>query len=208
MAYPTVAQITEFLEAQGLTAPADLDEFLASVIKEWELRTGYIPFLGEASETEWKFDVPVASDIVDFKGGFWAISEVLTGVYGTSVGTESVLNTGHLLLPNNAVLEGKPYTGMKLISGPMAGWTRGQSDFQSIVVTGKRGWPAIPDDVFQAIKERAAGDALAEIMQGTGSASEVKQGPVTIKYDTDENKSKVSLWSRGFDRAVSRYRRD
>jgi hypothetical protein len=58
--------------------------------------------------------------------------------------------TGYETVPDNALLDGRPITGLLRVGGSW-GYERGR-----VRVTGRFGWPAVPDDIAQATLLQAA----------------------------------------------------
>jgi hypothetical protein len=204
-AYPTTDELQTFLEDQGLTAPADaqLNLHRLRAIEDLEVRTGYRPFLADASESEWRFDPPAFHSPLNLSGGFWAISEVRIGL--TDIDTDGTLlteETDYILLPNNHIALNRPIEEIQFVVSP-------GSRARSIKIKGARGFSAtIPSDVYQAIIERAAALAMLEIVQGHSIATEIKQGPIDITYSPNAANDKIGKWNSGFNDVVRRYRRN
>lgn len=200
-AWPTEAEVGAAVASQGLTAPADLDVHIGAAITSFQDMTGFNPFLEGASDDR-RYDPPEYSDTLDLRGGFTSVTEVRVGLsYSDTTGTVLVETRDFDLLPLNARERNKPFTSIRFQSslGCLP---------NSIKVTGLPGFDdEIPDDAWLAVRDAAMGLALLEILSGASTASEVQQGPVRIKFDNEEGRSKIDRWLAGLKTVAARYKR-
>lgn len=71
----------------------------------------------------------------------------------TGSGSTWTAVTGYETVPDNALADGRPITGLRRPNGI---WTWQASSTTRVRVTARFGWPAIPDDVVQATLIQAA----------------------------------------------------
>lgn len=193
--YPTVAEISSALTEQGVAVPSTLDQIVAAAISDFEQGTGYVPFLGSATEESRTYDPPYkAQDLtLNLKGGFWAIESVV-------ISDVTLAAEYYDLLPLNAEADGRGYNEIRFRVHP--GY-----EPASVVVTGKRGYAEeLPDDVYQAIFDEAQRRAVLKSQSGGEQVSEVKQGLVTIKLASGSTSSLEDIESR-YAQKVLDYRR-
>lgn len=203
-AYPTAAELVTFLG--GLPDPVTVDvttagRHMARAVNELEQRTGYRPFLGATAVASYHFDPPTGPSYrMSLEGGFWTVTAVYADAYGGYDGT-LVDPTNYDLLPINRSLDGGPITDIQFRTyvGSQPG---------AIRVDGKRGYAqALPDDLFQALLERAAVYALPTSYEGEGPVKRRKQGEREVEYGMEAGRSRASQWSKNFDTTISRYMR-
>ena len=187
---------------------AEFSVYTGAAVEEFQRRSGWVPF-DEVAPSNWYFDPPIDSPenvskevVLELGNGFTTISEVRTGVSASDDnGTLLTSGTDYDLLPYNAARYSRPFEAILFKVSP-------GTVNRSIKIVGTPGFQAsIPDDVYQAVLERAAALALPRVQQAVGQATEVKQGPVTVKYATDEHQDRLSLWNDNFERTVMRYMR-
>lgn len=195
-AWPTEAQVASALESQGLTAPDDISIHIGAAIAAWESLTGWPDFLcdDESDPVTYTFDPPQYGTILEPNFGFVVADEVRTGATALTAGRD------YRLLPLNAALDNRPYTGIEIFAMPT---TRGS--VQADLVRGY--WTEIDDDVWLAVRDYAMRLAILEMLEGESTASEVRQGPVTLKFDNDEGRSKLDRWDKQFRSLARRYQR-
>ena len=187
-AWITEPELATYLAALGVARPAGvtLTDVIAAVVSEWERRTGWSPFVAESTASVATFAATDGNGILRLPSGYTSI---------TSITVDGLAMTSGL---DYAVW---PETQTPISRVQFRGCV--QTAPPSIVVTGKRGWGAtIPDDVWQAVRARAAYAVNAMASEINGNLIGVRQGSVQINY---------SVTGRGvmnqFETAVNRYRR-
>ena len=203
-AYPTATELVAFLG--GLPEPVTVDattagRHMSRAVAELEQRTGFRPFLGATAVATYNFDPPTGPGMVmSLRGGFWSVTAVYADAYDDFAGT--LLDPAdYELLPRNHALDGKPVTEIKFrrYVGSESG---------AIRVDGKRGYAqALPDDLFEALLERAAVYALPASYGGEGPITRRKQGDREEQYGLEAGRSRTSQWVENFDATISRYTR-
>lgn len=117
-------------------------------------------------------------DISTTTGLIVALDEADTGTFSTTL----TINTDFILLPANAAddVPVQPYTTIRLVNGhrfPMS-----SSGRPGARVTGKHGWPAVPDDinranVIQAVQLFKSADApFGGLSFGDGTSLRIRSG--------------------------------
>lgn len=137
---PTSMQLANRLYAAGvISAPPsetqaqiDYDGACESAAEAWEEMTGFDPFLAEGTDSTRVFDGD-GSCIVPLRGGYVSITSVSLN------GTGRTLNTDYRLMPENAVLDGKPITYIKWGGGVGRPFPAYSGYAGPVSVTGKRG---------------------------------------------------------------------
>lgn len=175
---------------------------VASVVAEFERRTGWKPFLAEAVDSARYFDYTDQYGELQLNGGYVSITSV------TVSGTLQTVNTNYTLEPRNAVSDGYPYTH---INFPYGGWRTGYPTTpNSIVIVGKRGFATeLPADVWQSVQEAAALVALTSI-ENLQSIASISMDGFSKAFDVVgivTQKDLLTTWNKGFDIKVSQYRR-
>lgn len=192
-AYPTEADLQAFLIAAGISAeaPSGVGTYASGAAEEWEMKTGYKPFLADSADSTEYFDGPAPSCYLDLRGGYVSITSLATGITATdTTGTVQTVNSDYF-----PVYSGDTIVGIDF-NAPLFGK-------RTIKIVGKRGYSAsIPDEVYNAILQKAAADC-APYLTGLGDLKSIKQGPVEYQF----NESSLKLWASAFDRLALRYRR-
>jgi hypothetical protein len=156
--YPVAADLTSYLDVGGLTLDAtQVGIAVLAGIEAFQRETGRHMLAGKtvanvvvAAQTR-TFRLPTDPfGYVDFRADLAAApSAVAYQPYG---GTEEAwtVSEHYVLLPENALLDGRPYTGMQSRG---RGWGQAAWDYgASIEVTGSWGYgTAIPEDAWQAM---------------------------------------------------------
>lgn len=202
MANPTGTDVQTFLTGMGITAPGsvDLDGLASSAILEFESRTGRQKYEGDATTTAVRYTLPwpVGRRIILPIADVWALTEVRTGYKGAGTGTVLTDYTDYLTHPQNSSLSGRPVEAIEFVYTP-------DLSPGAILITGKLGYAAtMPDDVFGAIVNNAAANALIQIAGASGLVTEQKQGDRSVKYG-DKEQSTINRLMAEFDRVASRY---
>lgn len=227
-AYPDQQDIERILRSTGLfdadaldTAILDLDleTLAAAAIREWEMATGWIPFLADSVAVTRYFDpqgpnfrpqVGGGGYVMDLGTGLISLTSITTGVSATAPGSVLTLDTDYWLTPYNADELGYPWTGISFLV-PQWGTRR------SIKVIGRFGYSmTVPDDAWLAIGHKAVTLALPEIASFiTGGVRKFTELGVTEEYGEGflygtggkDDGSIGGVWGREWARAVTRYKR-
>lgn len=175
---------------------------VASVVAEFERRTGWMPFLADAVAGTWYFDNTDAYGELAFDGGFVTISSL------TINGTLQTLNTNYTTEPRNAVNLGQPITRINMVHG---GFRTGYPTTpNNIVVVGRRGYTTtLPADVWQAVQEMAALVALTSV-ENLQSIASISMDGFSKAFDVVgviTQKDLLTSWGKKFDVKVQQYMR-
>lgn len=119
--WPTLLDVQARLSEMGLTAPSDdtIEAQIAAAVGAWEKMTNYEPFLGSGND-ETRY-LTADTCLIDFGGGITAVPTSLTinGTYDDNGdyqnGTALVRNRDYILMPQNALAKGLPFTYCKLV---------------------------------------------------------------------------------------------
>jgi hypothetical protein len=195
-AYPTSAEVSARLTAEGINVPANVGYITEAAISRFESLTGYIPFLGDAAPTSWTYDPPLNTPFMSLDGGFWDVDSIVVD------GTTFTLNDDYILLPLNAAGRGRGWDAVEFRKHP-------GTERISVVVTGKRGYAEeLPYDAYEAIMSLAIAMSVAPSLQGTfGAFSRIKQGSVEVEGGNAEESSKASMYAKQFMSVVTKYKR-
>lgn len=189
-AYPTLAELTARMEAEGLTVPSNAQNRIYAAIERWEGLTGFKPFLGATSATARTFDPPSTNEYLNFDGGFWAITSVVCD------GDTLTETDDYDLLPLNAAADDRPWTALRFRRHM-------GSKLASIVVTGKRGYAEeLPYEVYEAIMDGAIAECIAPGILGLFvSPSRIKQGQIEIESDSGAGSKAIEYAQKFMDLA-------
>lgn len=194
--------------SQGLTAPSGMESHVIASVNAWDMLTGWDPYF-QVNETfdstsdsaTFVYDLPEFSGkILDLERPFTSIATVKTNISPTFSGDTLTIATDYRLLPLNYAVSGKPITKIQFVNVPYGG-------LSSISVTGVYGIAEIPDDVWLAVRDMAMRSAILEIIQGISTASELTQGPIKLKFDNEEGRSKMDRWESQFKSVARRHMR-
>lgn len=205
-AYPTDADLIRFLYGCGLVddaeaptgrAAADVIDYAAAVAaaqSAFEHKTGRVYRATTATQT---YDTPTdKGGLLDLRGDWSTVTGITRG------GDLLVEGTDYRLRP----LEGPPYRFVEfvaLITDPLVWASRG-----TLVVTGTRGSAAtVPDDVYQAVLERAA-LFVAPLFHGqlTQGAQSIKQDDASITYAGGQSLGALgSQWKDTWEQCLEDY---
>lgn len=182
--WPTPAEVALRLSGWGVTAPPGFDG--AAAVRE---AVGF--FEGLTGDSPWRAEsVPVTVNMVG--AGF-----ELVDLPGAFVTLESILVAGAPVAGQGLPVAG-PYRSVRLpVRVP---------EFAEVSVTGRRGVSeVIPDDLWFAVRDRAAVSAL--MTQGSnGPITRVQQDTVSIQY-AEAGGLNVDLILRRTESVMQRYRR-
>jgi len=218
-AWPTHSDLLTILVDTGLIASTDnitvAPDRIGAAVAELEKRTGRMPFLAE-TQTRY-FDPPgpntkrTASPLFPIRGGgnilvvdngFTNLVELKIGRTDTYEGTTLSENSQYYLRPVNAASDGTPYEAVEFIV-PIWGPP------QSVVIEADWGWGSeIPDDVWNAVLERAAA-GIVPVLSGkiTGGVQKVQLGINEFTFGTSAFASTLTGWDDHFRTVIRRYMR-
>lgn len=194
----------------------DLDTLVQAAATQFEMESGWIPFLGDSSDVTRYFDpagpnqrLPGSrggSYLLSLNAGLLTVTSFHAGFSGSSVGTALVSEDDYRLRPLNAVVENRPYTEIELLSG----WTWGLG--RSLRIIGRWGYGVmIPDDVWLAILHQAGNLALPILRERlTGGLVEWKEADAMERYGDaflTGDGSAGGRWMSEWSRIILRYRR-
>lgn len=209
--YPQDSDIQSFVTNAGLVVPSGFTftGYGAAASAEWEERTGWQPFLQDASATARIYnppgDRPTNRDWQNNQYGGARILNLYAGIANaaalTSVvcsGVTKVNGVDFFMAPINAPNIGRPYTRIEFVY-PFWGLQN------CITVTAQWGWGAIlPEDVWQAVLRIGARIAAEDMLEGTVSTPDtIKVGDEMIKQDQYDTLSQT--WAKAVSRTIKRY---
>lgn len=203
-AWPTYTEVGQTLLDAGLVTVAPSEDSLAphigAAIEEWERRTGFKPFK-QAASASYRYDPPDPDGILDLKAGFTAITAVAAFLTDTDeTGTVLTVLTDYELLPYDATTVDRPFT--RILFRRSVG-----SRKRSLKVTGTKGFDdEIPYEAWLAVMQEAAQRYVRDATASGGGATEIKQGPVTIKY-SEGSGSVLAQWEKAVEKTAPGYRR-
>lgn len=212
MAYPTGDELQAYLVTAGIIQPntneaLDYQGFMDAAIAQWELDTGYTPFLFDNNPINRFYDTP-DGDFLDLQGGLLNIEDPENF---TLDGRTLVVGTDFDLYPYDAIARGKPYTAVKFrykLDGRYA-------TPKNISLLGEFGYcNTLPADVRIALLSLAAFNLLPSASNTTvsnGTITQIRQDDVTISYGSNSSTnhySAVQLQQKSFyDKTLARYKR-
>lgn len=206
-----------------------IQNYLAARIQNWERTSGYMPFLcaqdsqGNPVQTTRIFNPPGnlnsptptggyywfsagavgRSNRLYVECGFTAISQIMVNVTFNYAGDSLTYLQDYLLLPNNSIVEGKPYNEVQFLWNMIGGID------QSITITGNFGYgTTVPADAWQAIIQGTAADLMGQIaLLQLGDAIEIEEKDEKVTLRTGKGVSAYSeladTWNRSFMRTMS-----
>ncbi len=198
MAWPTASDLVAYAAAQGLEIEtADAEALIVQAVADFEAHTGHSPFYASGVATA-RSVATERSVLLDLQCGAQSVVSVSVG--------------GTLLDPSTYRLvwrgvQGQPRSWVRAIERGMdwGPWSDGGPSVVSVTAD----WGAVPSGsslavgINRAVMDRAL--SIAESGAVTGELTEVRQGPVTLKYgeggSTSAHRSAnfasaVSMWSR------------
>ncbi len=221
-AYPSTGELAAFLVSLGLidmmqAATLPLQTFLDASIQAWEEQTGWHPFVKDSADVARRFDPPGPNRrggawssrggrwLLDLRAGLISVTSIVSG-YSASptnpqAGTALVAEEDYWLLPDEAPLEGKPYTEVEFGSAIWGG-------ARSIRIVGRWGYTAdIPGHIWQAILECGALMAQPGIVaQNVGGLLEWTE-EAHERYGEDPFGQFRKRWEMTLQTAVQLYQR-
>lgn len=213
-AYPTDAQIAAFVATTGVVLPSGyvFTNFGSMASEWWEERTGFQPFLQDASPSNRIYNPPgvgpgnTQTGNTQYGGG--RILNLQAAIANSSAfvsvnvqGYSSfVLGQDFWLTPVNAPSKKRPYTRIEF-QLPIF------STQYSVTVSAQWGWSAIiPDDAWQAILRKGAELAMLDILEGLRTATlTVKQGDETFTIDPGILAKSGEAWGNVATTTARRY---
>lgn len=178
----------------------------AGAAREFENRTGWLPFLAKPAATTRLFDATSGDGVLEFGAGLLAdpapVFKLAQGdtVYG--------VDTSYWLQPANAPDQELPYTRLQSINSIFGG--RVWSWPNRLSITGRWGYCAtLPPDVWVAIQKKAGVEVLASI-ENLQSIASISQDGFSKAYDVVgiiTQKDVLDRWGKDFDRFCTRYTR-
>jgi len=182
--YPTFSDLKTYLQGiDGAIVPSDarLGELVAAAIKEWEARSGWLPFLKDAADQTRFYNPPRCSNdgvVLDLGRGLLVITSLTVGCeWDGTGGTALTLGQDFIMQPYDGGTDEKPWTGIRFRSTQYGG-------AKSLKIVGKFGYLTdCPADVAGAIKGRAAAIGFKDSAQGV--IGQIKQGPVEFDYSVE-----------------------
>ena len=213
-AYPTGAEVKTFVSGTGVTVPTafTFDEHAFAAIKEWERLTRYRPFLAATAAATYKYDPPGPNRTTEYRGGarklfldrgFVSISEVRSAVtVADPAGTLLVVDEDYRLWPPNANVDLEPFTVIDFI-GARTGVPH------SVTVKGIAGYSILlTADVYQAVLELAAGNAMAALQVGiAGDTIDWTEGDVRERSSVELIQKWGEHWRKSAHATAASYRR-
>lgn len=203
-AYPVTADVSAVLTAAGQSVgTVDVAAILAATIAEWELVTGWRPFLAEATASTRYYDYPRNGYLL--LPGYATITGVTTGVtYNQTTGA---------VIAGTAIVENVDYRPVYWRNGDTTSpivalqFLRyvGGAAYRSISVTGKLGYTTdIPNDAWQALLDGAAARAYGSTsMANNDGISKMSIGGRTIEF----NGADATTWNDSFSSVAMAYKR-
>lgn len=192
--WPTVEDVRPLMDMTALVVPDSvLQASLQAGVTIFERGTGYKPYIAEGSTSD-QYASPN-----DCLGGLLRLPVACYTVTAVRVGLSSTDTTGTLLVENEGYwlepLGSDHVNYIRLNALPSGGW-------RSIKVTGRKGRAlTVPDDAWAAIVNYAIARGQSLV---TGGASDISQGPVSIKYG---GSSAQALAEKELAAAIARHKR-
>lgn len=210
--YPTTEDIEVLMKSVGAwpsdtTAQAFATEqasiCVAGSIKEWERRTGWIPFKKQSTDTTREYTQTDPYGYLDLKAGILSVTSVV-------VGTETyTVNDDFKLMRLNSAQAEYPFDGIRF-RNPINAYNTYPVWETEIEVTGKWGFSEeIPADAWKAILRQAGVDTLSQLENQQDIAS-ISQDGFTKAFDVVgviTQKDLLTEWNKIFDKIVGLYRR-
>lgn len=220
--YPSPAELEAYVVSTGLVTADDVGDVdfqsaTEAAIREWEERTGWLPFLAAASTTSRRYDPPgpnrSPSSPWTTRGGHWRLwlgagivssttPTVVTGYSDESAGTTLVNEDDFWMGPENADAKGKPWEWVEFSGGQ---W----GEARSIRITARFGYSTnIADDVWQAVRCLGALEVAPEL-EGliSGGTVSYKDADVEEKFGDDPLRTWTDRWDGKVKQVVARYTR-
>lgn len=202
--YPTDDDVKLLVAGSGVTLPAGFvfAGYADAATQEFQQLTGFVPFLKDSSDVERVYGPPGrrASNVLELGAGLLSLTSLRVEVTSDQPsGRPLTQNRDFWLKPDNAAVEGRPYTWIKFLR-PVFGLP------SSIVVAGRWGFGAtVPDDAWEAIRRLAASQAAKDALQGIAAAPEtIKDDDVTVTQNSSE--ALGAAWAEYAQRVIGRYK--
>ena len=190
---------------------------LASAVAQWELDTGYVPFIGAADTRLFDPPGPEQGPVGVYLGlnnvgggrklfvqtGLISINAVTILISAANpTGTVVNVNDDFYLRPQAAPQYGRPYTYLEF-RVPQYGLP------SSIQINGVFGYALQwPDDAWQAVLRKAASELLPEfqLMLHRGVLS-IKEQDESVQYAQSPLRPTLELWEAAYQKTLGRYAR-
>lgn len=214
--YPGDQDLVDFLSCAGLWDSSMTDcvsGFAAAAAEQWEMETGYIPFLSSGASGTYYYDPPGSvskayqypwrggGKILEFDGSFISISAIDTGInFDNPTGSSVDLNRFIYFIPNNYSNRHLPIEGIEF-TYQIWGSPR------SIRVKGVPGYTlTLPHRVWLAILNKAAA-MFIPVVQGfiTNGVLEMREADVAERYGADMFQSFVDGFNRVWSASLTQY---
>jgi len=200
--WPSLESFLAFASESGVTVSRVLGEgYLVSAAETWLKDTGFeVWTAGSVASDKW-LDPGDYGSTTDFDGGFVTVDSVAVAVTPQGDTTDKTILTDYVLERANA---NGPYERVRWLCGRPSG-------FQTVLVTGRRGYCEAGTDADKDAQTAVFALALALVMEGQATSdSDVKkvtQGPVTIEYERSAESSPPAELRKFYDVKVSQYKR-
>lgn len=215
--FPADEDIKGFLADQEYATPCNLsyEGYADAAKREFERRTGRIPFLKDSVNVERFYDPPVPSahgQFLALDAGLLEVSSVMVGVSTTNPGVVLTQGSDYVLHDYNAPVEGRPYERIQFVSSISNRFLYQSSPHiggspRSIKVTGKWGYSAtVPDDVYFAVLRLGVSLALMDLKEAlAGDLVEWAEGDTRERLSIELIQKLGAGMTAYVDRVVSRY---
>lgn len=200
-AWPTGADVLGLIDGlEDVTAPdeAECSIEVGAVVNDFEDMTGCMPFLAAVDPSVRVFDPPSAETLF-LNGCAVSIAAITAFVQQGSQGTLLVLGQDFVTLPENAALRDRPITRIRLHCS-LGGYP------QSIQVLARWGFgDAIPIDLWNAVRKKAAANAIRQTMNISGPAKHLELGTQVREFGLPGATTALQEWERDYMQALSKY---
>ncbi len=215
-AWPTAEEVGAVLPSGISTAAAD--SYVAAAVAKVEDGTGFRPFLRDEAPTTRQFPPPdgrSGKSLLDLKAGVRSITEIKVDVYDEGSGTIVYQGSEWNPMPTEAPDRNRPYTRIQF--GRLWGDMQASSlalnyEIRNLVsnpwvtVTGTWGFGEIPEDLWDAVREWAAGRCVKQA-QVLGPVKRQKQGDREQELQASQTWTALAHGETQLNDAISKYRR-
>jgi len=148
--YATLAELKSYLKIDDSVEDALLEQIIESasrMVDDLANRSFTVP---AATSVRYYYPRNVYTlpidDLANTTGLVVQTDPDSTGTYATTL----TLDVDYLLEPLNAAPEGRPYTFVRIVGSRSWGFSQIATARPAVKITGRFGWPAIPDAITQA----------------------------------------------------------